>query len=85
MRISLTDKEISAVISACTQYVEIMGEGEDTYEYTEYELETGLGSALKKIGKGRNISKVYSNYKTRRKYPTFEEWKSSKVESEVKE
>lgn len=46
MTISLTDIEIQRVLDACNGYIEIMGEGEDTYERTNYEIETGLGSAL---------------------------------------
>lgn len=85
MIISLTDREIESVLSACIQYIELMGEGEDTHEYTIYEIETGLGSALRKIGKGRNCQRVYEKYKTVSQYPTFDEWKATRAESEVKE
>lgn len=40
MTISLTDREIELVLSACSQYIEIMEEGEDTHDYTVYEMET---------------------------------------------
>ena len=76
MTISLTDIEIQRVLDACIGYMEIMGQGEDTHEYTLYEIQTGLGSALRKIGKGRNCQSVYSKYKTVTKYPTFDEWKA---------
>ena len=76
MTISLTDIEIQRVLDACIGYMEIMGQGEDTHEYTLYEIQTGLGSALRKIGKGRNIQSVYAKYKTVTKYPTFDEWKA---------
>ncbi len=79
MTISLTDREIELVISACRQYIELMGEAEDTYEYTLYELETGLGSALRKISKGRYGQQIYGKYKTVTKYPTFEEWKRGTI------
>lgn len=82
MTISLTDTEIQRVLTACMGYMEIMGEGNDTYEYTNYEIETGLGSALRKIGKGRNVEKVYAKYKTVSQYPTFDEWKAARAESE---
>ncbi len=82
MTISLTDREIELVLSACGQYIEIMGEGEDTHEYTNYEIETGLGSALRKISKGRYGERVYGKYKTVTKYPTFDEWRAVKAESE---
>ncbi len=54
MTISLTDIEIRRVLDACGQYIELMSQGEDTHEYTTYEIETGLGSALRKISKERN-------------------------------
>ena len=82
MTISLTDIEIERVLDACDQYMEIMGEGEDTHEYTIYELETGLGSALRKLSKGRNEERVYAKYKTVRQCPTFDEWKMAIAESE---
>lgn len=85
MTISLTEREIQLVLSACGQYIEIMSGGEDTHAYTLYELETGLGSAMRKISKGRNGQKVYEKYKTVIKYPTFEEWKTARAESEDKE
>ena len=80
MTISLTKREIQLVLSACGQYIELMSEGEDTHNYTVYELETGLGSALRKIGKGRNVQRVYEKYKTVTKYPTFDEWKERNKE-----
>lgn len=83
MTISLTDIEIQRVLDACIGYMEIMGEGEDTHEYTLYEMETGLGSALRKISKGRYGERVYAEYKTITKYPTFDEWKAAKAESEI--
>lgn len=79
MTLSLTDREVETIIDACFEYIEIMSNGEDTHEYTEYVLETGLGSALRKIGKGRNLGKVFSKYKTVNKYPTFEEWQANRV------
>ena len=81
MTISLTDIEIQRVLDACMGYIEIMGEGDDTHKYTVYEIETGLGSALRKISKGRNGQRVFAEYKTVTKYPTFEEWKTVKEES----
>ncbi len=82
MTISLTDIEIQRVVDACVGYMEIMSQGEDTHEYTMYEIETGLGSALRKINKGRNGQRVYAKYKTVTKCPTFEEWKAARAESE---
>lgn len=85
MTISLTDREIELVLSSCIQYIELMGQGEDTHEYTIYEVETGLGSALRKLSKERYGERVYAKYKTVTKYPTFEEWKAAKAESESQE
>ena len=78
MTISLTDREIELVLSACGQYIELMENGEDTHDYAVYEMETGLGSALQKISKGRYGQRVYGKYKTVTKYPTFDEWKARK-------
>ena len=82
MTISLTKREIELVLSACGQYIEIMSQGEDTHEYTNYEIETGLGSALRKLSKGRYGERVYRKYKTVTKYPIFDEWRAAKAESE---
>ena len=84
MTISLTDIEIQRVLDACMGYMELMGQGEDTHDYSIYEIETGLGSALRKIGKGRNGQHVFAQYKTVTKCPTFDEWKASRAESEDK-
>jgi hypothetical protein len=77
MTISLTDIEIQRVLDACREYMEIMGQGEDTHEYTLYQIETGLGSALRKISKGRNGQRVYAEYKTVRQSPDWNlSWKT---------
>ena len=85
MTISLTDRETELVLSTCLQYIELMSQGEDTHDYTNYELETGLGSALRKLSKGRYGQQVYGKYKTVTKYPTFDEWKAARAESEDKD
>ena len=85
MTISLTDIEVQRVLDACGEYMEIMGQGEDTHEYTLYQIETGLGSALRKISKGRNGQRVYAGYKTVRQCPTFDEWKAARAERNDKE
>ena len=82
MTISLTDIETQRVLDACNAYIELMEQGEDTHEYTHYEIETGLGSALRKLSKGKNGQRVYAKYKTVTKYPTFDEWKETRAESE---
>lgn len=85
MTISLTDIEIERVLDACGSYIQIMAEAEDTHDYTIYELETGLGSALRKINKGRIGQRAYAKYKTVRQCPTFDEWKATRAESEDEE
>lgn len=80
MTVSLTDIETQRILDACLAYIDLMGQGEDTHDYTIYELETGLGSALRKIGKGRNAQRVYANYKTVTNYPTFDEWKAARAD-----
>ena len=85
MTISLTDIEIQRVLDACVGYMQIMEQGEDTHEYTIYEMETGLGSALRKICKGKNGESIYAKYKTVTKCPTFDEWKAARAKSEEKE
>ncbi len=82
MTISLTDVEVQKLLTACSGYIEMMMEGDDTPEQLVYEMQTGLGSALRKIGKGRNIERVYEKYKTVSQCPTFEEWKAARKESE---
>lgn len=74
MTVSLSERELDMLFAVCTEYIEVMGEAEDTHDYTEYILDTGLGSAMRKISKYRNGSVAYSKYKTVRSYPEFEEW-----------
>lgn len=83
MTVSLTDIEIQRVLDACVGYMEIMSTGEDTQEYTVYEIETGLGSALRKLSKGRKGQSIYAIYKTPSRCQTFEEWKVARAGSEV--
>lgn len=79
MTIYLTDNEIQKVLDACNGYIEMMGDGEDTCDVTNYMLETGLGSALRKISKGRNWQFVYAKYNTVSQCPTFDEWKAARA------
>ncbi len=78
MTVSLTDREIELLLQIFSEYIEVFGEAEDTSEYTKYMMDTGLCSAIRKIGKGRNIEDIYSEYKTVKTHPTFEEWKANK-------
>ena len=80
-KVTLTEREITILLQVIREYIEVFSEAEDTQEYTEYMLDTGLGSALKKLYKGRNGYKVYWNYvcfREGRTYPTFEQWKCDK-------
>ena len=82
MVVSLTDIEVQRVLDACHAYIELMSNGEDTHDYTIYEIENGLGSALRKISKGRNGEQVYGKHKTVTKCPAFEEWQKLRKGSE---
>lgn len=46
--------------------VELLGEAEDTWERTAEDMENGLGSAIRKLYKGRRGEKIYAKYKTKR-------------------
>ena len=77
----LTNQETNMVLSALMEYRDIMESGEETVEYTNYMLENGLGSAMKKIAKGRNGENVFAKYPSHREsyiYPSFEEWKAAR-------
>lgn len=88
MTITLNEREISMVLDAVNQYIDIMTSGEDTIEYTKYMMDTGLGSAMKKLYKGKIGEAIYSNFVSHRenyKYPTFEEWEMSRKDDEQNE
>lgn len=82
MTVSLTDREIEMILQVSIEYIEIFGEAEGTSECTKYMIDTGLGSAIRKIGKGKNVEDVYSAYRTVKTYPTFDEWKANRTKSE---
>ena len=85
MTITLNEREISMVGNAVSQFIDITTSGEDTIEYTKYMLDTGLGSAMKKLYKGKYGEAVYEKYVSHRgnyKYPSFEEWKMSRKAGE---
>ena len=46
--------------------VELLGEAEGTWEQTAEDMENGLGSAIRKLYKGRRGEKIYAKYKTKR-------------------
>ena len=77
----LNNQETKMVLSALQEYIDLMGDGEETVEYTNYMLENGLGSAIRKLSKGRNGEKVFAKYPSHREsyiYPSFEEWKAAR-------
>lgn len=63
-QIYLTEKEIEAVLSTCTEWADMMAEGEETNYLVKERLQEGLGSAIRKIGIGRRIAGFYGKYKT---------------------
>lgn len=44
----------------------LMAKAEDTWERTAEDMENGLGSAIRKLYKGRRGEKIYAKYKTKR-------------------
>lgn len=87
MTITLNEREIEMVTNAVAQFIDIMIAGEDTIEYTKYMLDTGLGSALKKLYKGKYGEDVYVKYVSHKgnyKYPSFEEWEMNRKDGEQK-
>ena len=53
-------------IAIVTNSVELLGEAECTWEQTDEDMENGLGSALRKLYKGRRGERIYAKYKTKR-------------------
>ena len=63
--IYLTSKEIKAVTDACTEWCEMMSDGDkEACDCAQERLDNGLGSALRKLYKGCNGERIYKNYKT---------------------
>ena len=82
----LNNQETDMILSALLEYIDIMEQGEQTVEYTNYILENGLGSAIRKLSKGRNGENVFSKYPYHReayKYPSFEEWKVERKKKRI--
>ena len=48
------------------QAIEILGGGIETVASVDEDIENGLGSALRKLYKGRNGEIIYAKYKTKR-------------------
>lgn len=64
--IYFTDLEIEKLIDYVSNSVELLGEAEDTWEQTAEDMENGLGSAMRKLYKGRNDERIYAKYKTKK-------------------
>ena len=62
--IYLTEKEQKALIDAASEWCQIMCDGdEESCNSVEERLNNGLGSALRKLYKGRNGERIYKDYK----------------------
>ena len=64
--IYFTDLEIEKLTDYVSNSVELLGEAENTREQTAEDMENGLGSAIRKLYKGRRGEKIYAKYKTKR-------------------
>lgn len=61
--IYFSDKEISALVSAATEWGEMMYDGDEKCaQSVDERMENGLGSALKKLYKGKNGERIYKKY-----------------------
>lgn len=65
-RIYFTNQEIEKLIDYAGEAIGILGEAEGTAEQTERDMKDGLGSAMRKLYKGRNGERIYAEYKTKR-------------------
>ena len=61
--IYFTDQELEKVIAYMSEAVEILGEAEETCWNVVEDMENGLGSAMRKIYKGRKGERIYAKYK----------------------
>lgn len=64
--IYFTEQEILMLINYASGYAELLGESEEVREQTEIDMNNGLGSALRKLYKGKKCECVYAKYKTKR-------------------
>lgn len=68
MQVYLTNKEVLALISASSEWCEIMGSGdENSCKCVDERLDNGLGSALYKLYEGRGGQRAYAEYAKSRK------------------
>ena len=64
--IYFTDRELQMIIKYTSQATEILSEATETAASVDEDMENGLGSALRKLYKGRNGEAIYAKYKTKR-------------------
>lgn len=64
--IYFTDKELQMVIDYTDQAIETLSEGIETAAQVDEDMKNGLGSAMRKLYKGRNGEVMYTKYKTKR-------------------
>ena len=64
--IYFTDLEIEKLIDYVSNSVELLGVAEGTWEQTAEDMENGLGSAMRKLYKGKNDERIYAKYKTKK-------------------
>ena len=62
--IYFTNRELQQLRNYVLEAVDILGEASETYEQVDKDMENGLGSALRKLYKGRDGETLYQKYKT---------------------
>lgn len=65
--IYFTEQEILQMLSYINEAMDILGTGEECVPRVESDLENGLGSALRKLYKGKEGEAIYKEYGTKRK------------------
>ena len=60
--IYLTNDEILALTATCQEWESMMSEVEETAHLVDERLDEGLGSAMKKLYRGREGQKAYEKY-----------------------
>ena len=64
--IYFTDQELKKVIDYMNEAIGILGVAEETCCSVAEDMENGLGSAMRKIYKGKKGECIYEEYKTKR-------------------
>lgn len=64
--IYFSEQEICMIINYISEATSILGESEETCEQVDKDMKQGLGSALKKLYKGKIGEANFSEYKTPR-------------------